>query len=267
MIKQWLRSQFLVSTLMGLIFSLSCVHQASAQATQSSPNPGNHRIRYQLKEPPPTGNPPQTSGAGNRGGIGSCPIVNTPLTALVPKLETSNGELIWGRTTEARPTVWIYVPYALSPKLPGELRLREQDVNGKPGNTTIARVTQTSPGVIGLRLPSGKALKVNQTYYWSFVVLCDLKDSSANQFVKAAIQRVATAPSLAKQLQTAQPLERAALYARAGLWYDALTQVAGLRQSHPREATFVQDWQALLADGGLDSSAMQEIVRVSPNAQ
>ncbi len=267
MMKQRLRYRLLGSALIGLLLSLSNIFQTIAQVDRAAHAPLNVRIRYQLKEPPPTGNPPQTSGAGSRGGIGSCPAVNTPLTALVPKMETTNGEFVWGRTREARPTVWVYVPYTLSPKLPAELRLREQDANGQPINTTIARLTEASPGVIGLRFPPGKTLKTNQIYYWSFVVLCDPNDSSANQFVKAAIQRISPTPTLANQLQTAKPFERATLYAQAGLWYDALTQLAGLRQANPQEAMLLQDWNALLTHIGLDSNDLNAIAQISPNLQ
>ncbi len=265
--KPSLRYWIFTSILTGLFFSLSGVFHACAQANQTGSSPRNIRIRYHLKEPPPTGNPPQTSGAGSRGEIGICPTVSTPLTALVPRVETPNGEFVWGRTTEARPTVWVYVPYTLSPKLVGEFRLRAQNASGKPVNVTIARVTQTSPGVIGLRLPPENALKTNQIYYWSFVVLCDPKDASANQFVKAAIQRIAPAPSLNNQLQIAKPSERAVIYANSGFWYDALTQLAGLRQANPTKALFLQDWNALLADIGLVNNDLQTIVQIPPTTQ
>ncbi|SRR5579883_121901 len=250
---------FVPSVLLGLLVVL--VSSRALAQKQPNSNPANRRIHYELKEPPPTGNPTQTSGAGSRGGIGNCPAVETPLTALVPKAQTARSTFFGGKTLEARPTIWVYVPYALTPHLPGELRLRETDTSGNQVNTAIAQITGTSPGVIGIRLPSGHALAKNQLYTWSFVVLCDLNDASANQFVKAAVQRIAPDPSLVQQLKHAQFWDRAALYARSGLWYDMLTVLAAHRYSQPSDVALSQEWNSLLESVGLDDLVAKAIVQ------
>jgi len=255
-------------TLLGVWLSLANGSpDGLATIAQQANQPRRDRVHYELKEPPPTGNPPQTSGAGNRGSVGNCPSVEKPLTALVPQSNTSNGNFVWGRTLESRPTVWVYVPYALTSNRPGELRLKQKDAKGNGVNTPIARIIGTSPGVIGIRVSPHNPLEKNQTYYWSFVVLCDPNDPSANQFVKAGIQRVESSPSLTQQLKQAQTGERVAIYARSGLWYDALTQLASLRRSNPTNRTLSQDWNSLLGDAGLNGIASAAIVQAPQSTQ
>lgn len=215
------------------------------------------RLRYELQAPPPTGNPVQTSGAGNRGGLGNCPMVEVPLTALVPTTKLPNQTLVWGRTMAAQPTLWVYVPYALTPERPAELRLKAAD---QTAYRSLGQITHAPAGIIGVQLPPEEALQPNELYYWSFVVRCDRNDASANQFVKAAVQHIAPAPALTAQLQHANSADKAAILARAGLWYDALTQVARLRSEQPHDAAVKADWQVLLADGGLPNLAAIPIV-------
>jgi Domain of Unknown Function (DUF928) len=248
-VKQILRYTVLTSTIAGLWFSA-----ISAFSASPPPKPTKTRIRYKIALPPPTGNPTQTSGAGSRGQSGGCPAVETPLTALVP----TEGDFVWGRTLEARPTFWVYVPYALTPQLPGELRLKGQDAEGNTANQTIVRITQAAPGVVGIRLPAHKTLATNQLYYWSFVVLCDSNDASANQFVKAAIQRVASSPAL---VNPSAPSQKAALYAESGLWYDAITQLGKVLHDRPQDTRTLEDWTALLNDGGLNQISSKAIVK------
>ncbi len=245
----------LISIIVGLWWSPA----SAAQPGSTAPKATQHRrIRYKLPPPPPTGNPVATSGAGSRGSMGTCPAVPIPLTALVPT--AAAGDLVWGRTVEARPTVWIYLPYALTAQRPGELRLKTQDANGHSTNRTIARFTQTDPGIVGIRLPPNQLLVPNQLYYWSFVVRCDPADASVNQFVKAAIQRLPSQSMPQARLQPASdPSQPAAFAAEAGLWYDAITQLGELRRDRPQDPTVTAHWTDLLSAVGFARIAPQPI--------
>lgn len=248
-VNQIFRYLVLVATIAGFLG-----HDIKSAFCAPAPPQKRTRIRYKIALPPPTGNPTQTSGAGSRGQSAGCPAVEIPLTALVPT--SIDSDFVWGRTLEARPTFWVYVPYTLTPKLPGELRLKEQDPEGNSRNQTIVRITNADPGVMGIRLPSNKTLATNQLYYWSFVVLCDSSDASANQFVKAAIQRVAP-----KRVNLSAPGQKAALYAEAGLWYDAITQLGKTLHDRPQDTRTLEDWTTLLTDSGLNRIAPQAIVK------
>ncbi|KAM3101305.1 DUF928 domain-containing protein [Phormidesmis sp. 146-12] len=248
-VNQILRYTVLAATIAALL-----LNDIRVAFSAPAPRPKRTRIRYKIALPPPTGNPTQTSGAGSRGQTGKCPAVDIPLTALVPT--STESDFVWGRTLEARPTFWVYVPYRLTPQLPGELRLKEQDTEGNSRNQTIVRITNAAPGVMGIRLPANKTLATNQLYYWSFVVLCDSNDASANQFVKAAIQRIA--PQL---VNLSAPGRKAALYAEAGLWYDAITQLGKTLHDRPQDPRTLDDWTTLLTDSGLNRVALKAIVK------
>jgi Domain of Unknown Function (DUF928) len=250
-----LRSICRYTTVLAIIGGLWGSAVGAARLVSTTPKTTQRsRMRYKLPPPPPTGNPVVTSGAGSRSPSGDCPAVAIPLTALVPTAAEHN--LVWGRTVETRPTVWIYLPYALTPHRPGELRLRTQDRAGHSTNQTIVHLTQADPGIVGIRFPPSQSLAPNQLYYWSFVVRCDRQDASANQFVKAAIQRI---PRPAGSPPATDPNQTAAFAAAAGLWYDAITQLGELRRDRPQDPTVTANWTALLSDVGLARLAAQPI--------
>ncbi len=233
-------------------------------ARQAKPIRNNARksvttVQIKLPPAPKTGTLSGTVKGGKRKG-GNCPDVTTPLTALIATYRLANGEdYLWGQTIDERPTFWVYVPYSLSASRPGELRLQETQANGDKVLTTVVTVNGTSPGVVGVRLPVGKTLKPNQAYLWQFVVRCDPDNASANQFVSTAVTRVQPSPVLANQLRNATPSQKAAIYAREGFWYDAVTAFASLRKANPRDAQTNTNWQTLLRTVHLDNLAGEQI--------
>jgi hypothetical protein len=180
----------------------------------------------------------------------------------VPIAETSSGEqVVWGLTSSEYPTFWFYVPYSLD-EHPGELRVVITDE--KIGNIQkpLIQVTGTTPGVVGVRLPSTEApLKIGELYTYKFVVSCKSDEASENEYVVASVERRELSASLATQLKTATPRERAILYAQEGFWDEALTTLAELRRANPNDAGLMADWDALLEDGGLNEIKQKPIVR------
>jgi len=174
------------------------------------------------------------------------------LTALVPTYRTSAGDVAQDNTLDERPTLWVYVPYALTERVQGSLQLLEKDSAGRMAYQTVATVTGTTPGIIGVRLPSSKRLEANQQYKWQFVILCDPKDSTANPFTEAIVSRLPRNPTLEKKLQAAKtPVAKAEIYAQNEIWYEALTTLAEQRRLNPRDAKISAKWKGLLRQGGL----------------
>jgi hypothetical protein len=217
------------------------------------------------RDPGTVVNDPGTGqGAGPHKGSAACPVVTPVLTALVPTYKTSTGKLAKeAKTLEERPTVWIYVPYALD-KVVGELQVQKPDEGGIMSYQTVATVTGTQPGIVGVRLPATDALKESQRLKWRFVVICDRNDPTANPSTYAVIERRAKNPVLAKQIQSATPAQLGALYGKEGLWYDVLMRLATLRQQKPTDASLVKDWQALLRQGGLSVFDSKDLSRKAP---
>ncbi len=266
-IKLPVQHRTLVFTLiLGLVNFTSSLTPVSAQPAKPANSLSRGQVNFELPPPPDTGAPDSTGQTAGRGPSGECQSVksvDTPLTALVPISKTSGGDqVVWGLTSAEYPTLWFYVPYSLTDKLPGELRLTEQDEKGNPIYKAI-KVTGTAPGIIGVRLPSTQAaLKIGKLYTYNFVVLCDPGDPSKNIFVTASVERRTPSSSLASQLRKATGRERelAALYAKEGFWYESLTTLAELRRDNPNDATLTADWGALLQTGGLNEIQQKPIV-------
>lgn len=241
---------------------LSYFPQVFARGTKpTANNPDISQVTYEVSQSPTgTGTPTQTTATGDRKG-GACPDVNIPLTALTPAYKKDNKNFLWGKTLDERPTFWVYVPYSLTDKRPGELRLQETKANRDKVLTTVVTVTGTSPGVIGVRLPVGKTLKPNEINFWQFVVRCDPDDASSNQFVSSTVTLVQPSTALAKQLKQATPKQKVAIYAKEEYWYDYITTLGSLRKANPRDMQVNKAWQNLLRSINHDNIADKPISR------
>ena len=97
-------------------------------------------------------------------------------------------------------------------------------------------------------------LDVDRTYRWVFSLLADPRNPSENPRVSGRLSRIAPDPTLLTELEAAQtPRDRALLWMDEGIWHDALTAVAHLRQTSPSIAE--QDWQDFLGSAGLGAIA------------
>jgi hypothetical protein len=88
---------------------------------------------------------------------------------------------------------------------------------------------KSSPGIMELSLPRDKpGLVIGQRYLWQVAILCDPNYPSSDLVANAEIEVVEMPPDLKRALSTtSHRLEMADLYARAGLWYDALREALG----------------------------------------
>lgn len=206
--------------------------------------------------PPPPPSPPPIvtiSGGNGRQGESFCSKTPIPLRTLTHSFTSQGKTFDGGYTLDERPTLWVYVPYALNSKFTGDFQILEGQ---QP--MTIATVTKMQPGIIGVRLPATKRLNPGDSRIWQFVLRCDPDPTkgSKNIAVRVAVQRVSK-PDLEKQLKKASPVQRANLAAQNGIWYDAVTALAEARRTQP---ALVADWNQLLQDGGLNNLISQPIV-------
>ena len=221
--------------------------------------------------------PGQRQGAGSRG---SCPDVAKRLTALVPIIqETANGgnspapeittsDSVLGLTVAEHPTFWFYIPYWLnSPPSVLSVEFVLQDENSKEVYKTVLTTAENSPGVFSFELPStAPALEVGRRYYWNLTISCDNGLSQENSWdygnkphVDGWVERVELNPSLKTQLDQATPLQRVALYAKAGIWHEAVTSLGKLRRENPKNTALMADWNELLKSVDLDAIAQDPI--------
>lgn len=206
------------------------------------------------------------SAPGNREGAasrGTCPSINTPLTALVPAIgptsdRVGGGESVWSLTASTHPTFWFYVPYSASSVRSAEFALQDREDND------VYRVPvklPDRPGIVSLRLPStSQPLESGKMYHWFFKVSCTPQNASSPVFVEGWVERVTPSPALARQLEAATPQQRVAVYAANGIWQDALTTVGELRLDNPANTALKADWNNLLQSVNLANIAAEPIV-------
>lgn len=172
------------------------------------------------------------------------------LIALVPEKEAL--------TTVDYPSLFFYMPQHSAPIVEFTL-LDDRDREIYKTNITpnqkagIARLDLS-------KLPNLPPLKSNQKYHWFLSLVCQLEDRSGDKFVEGSIEKIAIDPFLTSELKTANPRDRASLYASNGIWYDALAALYQARQSNPQDPALVKGWADLLKSVGLNTVAQKPLL-------
>ena len=183
--------------------------------------------------PPPNPSKPKETGTNTTRG-GSCEGDSAAtLTALVPFSHV-------GQTISGHPTFTWFVPDRTSRPLQFRLFSRT-------GQLLYRTEMQSQPGIMSVALPENlPQLSVGQSYQWQVVLVCDRNVPSRNVVAAAEIQVVAPAASLQSQLAAAQtPQQRIDLYAKAGLWYDAIAEARKAAGTSQNQAAVLELLDAL----------------------
>ncbi|MEG5211529.1 DUF928 domain-containing protein [Microcoleus sp. ARI1-A1] len=205
---------------------------------------------------------------------GSCtknnPLNPINLTALVPQNKI-------GQTVSDYPTFFFYLPEieateateATQATQATEAKLAEFILLDKSGNQIYQQtltVTNLS-GVIGVSIPANKnvpPLEAGKSYSWSFTVICNPQDRSADQLETGTVQRVELSADILRQLEQADPRQKTFIYAENGIWQDALSNLAAARRAKPSDAVLQADWESLLDSVKLGKIAKEPIVQIQP---
>jgi hypothetical protein len=186
------------------------------------------------------------------------------VTALLPK--TNEGELAEKEeieienTVAERPTFFIHVSQTSAPEAEFIIQKKISATEDEIVYEQNVALPET-PGIVSISLPAdAEALEVGQSYYWAFQVICDPTEYLKNVVVEGAVQRIGLDSTLANQLQQAEPRDRPALYADAGIWTDAVSTLFDLRKANPNDAQLRQDWEDLLKSVGLDTVAQATLI-------
>jgi Domain of Unknown Function (DUF928) len=132
--------------------------------------------------------------------------------------------------------------------------LRRADNNKAIYQTTLPNTG--SQGIVSFTLPASAdapSLETGNTYKWSFTLVCDPEDPSGNKIASGTIGRVAPPAGITSELEQATQRDKVAVYAKYGIWYDAISAIAQLRHTSDSDA-LKQDWATLL-----QSVALQKI--------
>ena len=74
------------------------------------------------------------------------------------------------------------------------------------------------------------------------------------------MEKVVLESNLQTQLQTANDLEKAVIYAREGIWHDAIATLAQLRQDNPDDTQINNMWSDLLEQVDLTEISSQPML-------
>lgn len=182
-------------------------------------------------------------GGGSRGGC----YEGTPLTTLayadsvtVEELGvTRTDEAVGSLTTSAVPTLWFYLPTALTETstefvikdAQGQL-LYQGQLTGETDESGIVGVP------LAVRLPFGNAVQ------WFLTVDCD--EGGDRTTVNGWIESRDPGPDLTRTFAQADARNRVALYTSYGFLHDAMSELAGLRSLNPDDETLAQAWGQFL---------------------
>jgi hypothetical protein len=202
--------------------------------------------------PPYRGTPRRTQGTGSRGGDESETLI---LKLLVPNDHT-------GQTLSGHPTFSWYVSEI--PEEPVEFALVESGV-AQP--IFVQQLQLDKAGIIELEMPKNlPELVPGKEYRWSVTLINKENRRSNDTFAQSWIKRLPETPVLRQQLTAAKSdRERASVYAKAGLWYDALNTLSTAQATNPTDPSIRADFLSLLDRAGLKEVAAQERQRLARN--
>ncbi len=191
--------------------------------------------------PPDRGAPRSTGGGASRGGV--CDqdqsIPSLPLIALRPANSLAGGI---GLTLESQPQFLVYLPQTLAEK--AEFTLKDEQGN----NVYQAEFPiNGKAGIISISLPKNSIkLELDKDYDWYFSIICNPKKRVKDVTVKGWTRREVPRKDLADELQNAAEKERPRIYAKHGIWHEALTNLAELIRQNPNDPALITDWKTLL---------------------
>jgi hypothetical protein len=212
--------------------------------------------------PPEAGAPHTTAGGASRGtwctenvsDVQAPSSLNSYLTPLLP----SNQK---GLTLQERPTLFVYVPQSNATKAFFSIK---DDQGNDHYQSFLDIATVEHSAIMAIPYPEdAPSLKANQDYKWSFVVLCDNRLRPDSPLVEGSIKRINLEEqnSLKQQLEQANTdLEKAKIYANAGIWYETINILANLQKSNPDNSSLNTAWVNLLNSVGLNEISEAELL-------
>ena len=231
---------------------------AQAQTKTPTQTPSASRLKQVTFEPRKDQPAPTVTVGGGRRNRGTCSTQETKAseqsTTEVKSLDQLLTPLLRSPVTDpqltvsAHPTFLVYVPQTSAKGL--ELTL-EQD--GKGIYQTTMNLTGT-PGIVSISLPAtAPELEIGKDYKWLVSVVCE-SGSPEDSYVVGSVRRIQPDSSLS-QIDRAQPLDKFALYAKSGVWFDAVANLATLRKAQPNDPQVASAWENLLKGAGLGAIA------------
>jgi hypothetical protein len=195
--------------------------------------------------------PPKTAAAGTRidgdgasRGSGeklpSLYVLAPNHTALTTREQPS---LFWYQTGPAKTRFELTLT---EPKKPKPLLKVATDKSEQPG---IHRISLEKQGVV---------LQPGIAYKWTIAWVPDPANHSQDVVASGSIQRIAPDAKLTADIAAAKGLDKVALYAQGGIWYDALEALSNEIDAAPKDKNLHAQRAALFDQAGLKDAAAGE---------
>lgn len=176
------------------------------------------------------------------------------LTALVP-----NSTI--GITLAEYPSFFFYIPDANLEGVEGEFTLRNEKNEVIYDKTVLLKASDSIIRVELSDSPTLPPLEVGKSYNWDFSLVFDKFDRSDSKYVIGWIKRIEPNSELKQKLGTASRQQQPAIYAKNGIWHEALASLAELRCASPSDSTIASDWESLLQQVGLPEISQKPLAQ------
>jgi hypothetical protein len=101
----------------------------------------------------------------------------------------------------------------------------------------------------------GVKLSPGVEYQWVVALITDPENRSRDLVASGMIKRVDPSADLKKSIAAASPASLPAVYAEAGIWYDALSSLSDRIEADPSNKALQESRADLLRQGGLKAAA------------
>jgi hypothetical protein len=224
----------------------------SAQAQMPSEAMIESQIIAQVTFEPPGNRTLDRSQGGATRDSGYCPTDSLSSTQSVVPLMPQNSRQEFA--VSDRPTFFMYVPSTSAQQIFFTLKDQTEDYY-------YQKMLSVPKGasIISIELPEdAPALEVGKNYRWTFALACQVPVGPDSPMVTGWVKRVSPSEVGLTQLDPTPSLETAKSYASAGVWFDALTTLARLRQQQPENYTAT--WEQFLTSAGLEAIATKPLM-------
>jgi hypothetical protein len=190
------------------------------------------------------------------------------VTALLPQLQSkelpddtqessANEQIPVELTVEQTPTFLVHITETEAKE--AVFTLINEEGDEVVYETTISLENQT-PGIFSISIPESdpadpenKMLQVDKTYNWFVTIPCDQNDWSQNPTAEGWVKRIAKEESLKQELAKTSDMDHPKVFVNHGVWTEAVSSLAELRERYPNNPQVQADWKDLLASVGLEN--------------
>ncbi|MEM6697812.1 MAG: DUF928 domain-containing protein, partial [Bacteroidota bacterium] len=175
-----------------------------------------------LFQPPPESEQPESTESAASRQSGQCfqdlltsqrQESSEGLAQLIPIVPINNFAL----TISDRPDFWVYLPETSAKQ--AILSIQEED--GNPHWQQQINLTEAA-GIMNISLSKdAPVLDTDKNYQWAVILICGNRPNPNDPVVTSWIKRV-NESQLVKSVNYATELDKAANYAKQGIWYDVL---------------------------------------------